>query len=363
MNTIKKVSNYRNQPQMDDINRLVSEVQALVDSGGKGDKGDKGDDGFNGYTPITSLQPRGDDIVVRLDDWVGGTGNAPTQLVGRFLSPTGWVEGIENGLNVRGLQGAKGGAGLDGDNGVGIPMGGATGQVLAKASADSYDTEWIEPPSGGGGGATKFTELTDTPNDLGQSGQVLMSGIDFNTMSPTIEWATLNYPTKITDLSDIPNTLGNEGDILVVRFNMNTFQDELTFEPLPTGGGGGGDVTLQDFTPIVEGVPIGNVQQVTGKYYEEGNKVTIFVRAVVTAVAGDFPIRIGGLPYDIASLPNEQPVAFTPIGNIKLPANIAGCSTNPHSNQLWVFDKDGKLVNWGKTARKAISLQVTYLKG
>ena len=35
----------------------------------------------------------------------------------------------------------------------GVPTGGTTGQVLAKNSGTSYDTEWIDPPAGGGGGA------------------------------------------------------------------------------------------------------------------------------------------------------------------------------------------------------------------
>lgn len=33
--------------------------------------------------------------------------------------------------------------------GIGIPAGGTTGQILAKVSDTSYDTEWIDPPSGG----------------------------------------------------------------------------------------------------------------------------------------------------------------------------------------------------------------------
>jgi hypothetical protein len=35
--------------------------------------------------------------------------------------------------------------------GAGVEPGGATGQILAKASAADYDTAWVDPPSGGGG--------------------------------------------------------------------------------------------------------------------------------------------------------------------------------------------------------------------
>lgn len=48
-----------------------------------------------------------------------------------------------------GAKGDKGDKGDDGDPGVGVPAGGAAGQVLAKATAADYDAEWIDPPSSG----------------------------------------------------------------------------------------------------------------------------------------------------------------------------------------------------------------------
>lgn len=38
--------------------------------------------------------------------------------------------------------------GADGQDGVGVPTGGTTGQVLAKASGTDYDTEWVNQSSG-----------------------------------------------------------------------------------------------------------------------------------------------------------------------------------------------------------------------
>lgn len=38
--------------------------------------------------------------------------------------------------------------GADGQNGVGVPTGGTTGQVLAKASGTDYDTEWVNQSAG-----------------------------------------------------------------------------------------------------------------------------------------------------------------------------------------------------------------------
>lgn len=44
----------------------------------------------------------------------------------------------------RGEQGIQGVPGLDGADGLGVPAGGATGQVLAKKSANDNDTEWVD---------------------------------------------------------------------------------------------------------------------------------------------------------------------------------------------------------------------------
>ena len=61
---------------------------------------------------------------------------------------------------LRGEPGPAGAAstvpGPAGDDGVGVPAGGTTGQVLAKKSATNYDTEWVDPASGGGSGATNL---------------------------------------------------------------------------------------------------------------------------------------------------------------------------------------------------------------
>ena len=51
-----------------------------------------------------------------------------------------------------GPQGPAGTNGAAGPPGPGVAAGGTTGQVLAKNSATNYDTGWIDPPAGGGGG-------------------------------------------------------------------------------------------------------------------------------------------------------------------------------------------------------------------
>lgn len=50
------------------------------------------------------------------------------------------------------LRGAAGEQGPAGDDGLGVPAGGTTGQVLAKASGADNDTEWVDPEGGGATG-------------------------------------------------------------------------------------------------------------------------------------------------------------------------------------------------------------------
>lgn len=279
--SIKKVSSYRNQPQMDDINRLTAAVNELIESGGQGDKGDKGDNGDNGWTPVLSLVEREDDLVIQIADLVGGTGNPPNFYIGRYVGATGLVTDILDAVNVRGMKGLKGEAGEDGDNGVGIPLGGLTGHVLAKASDDSYDTHWVEASAGGAsslldltdtpndygnngqvlgiqsdwqgiptvewinvasGGVDSFFDLTETPNDYGSNGQVLTTVLDWMGI-PTLEWTTPDSgggDIAFTDLTDTPSSLGSVGQVPVVFFDANINDLALRFEDLPEGGGGGG---------------------------------------------------------------------------------------------------------------------------
>jgi len=49
--------------------------------------------------------------------------------------------------------------GVPGPPGVGVPVGGTAGQVLAKINGDDYNTEWVDQSGGGGGGAS-ITEIT-----------------------------------------------------------------------------------------------------------------------------------------------------------------------------------------------------------
>lgn len=76
----------------------------------------------------------------------------------------------------QGIQGIQGPQGNPGAAGQGVPVGGATGQVLQKTSATDYATEWATPQAGGDPyharlilGANKPTGANVTPVTLGLS--------------------------------------------------------------------------------------------------------------------------------------------------------------------------------------------------
>lgn len=59
------------------------------------------------------------------------------------------VTGAKGDTGETGPTGATGPAGADGADGEGVPIGGASGQVLAKVSATDFDTEWIAASGAG----------------------------------------------------------------------------------------------------------------------------------------------------------------------------------------------------------------------
>lgn len=161
-------------------------------TGPTGLKGDTGDQGLRGQTGPTGLP--GADGADGADGSRGPTG--PTGLPGADgadgtngvdgergpTGPTGTpgtngvdgvdgVDGDRGPTGPTGLQGVPGNDGADGvdglngatgPTGVGVPAGGTSGYVLAKASNTDYDTTWVAAAAGGTGGGLGTTDQTLT---------------------------------------------------------------------------------------------------------------------------------------------------------------------------------------------------------
>jgi hypothetical protein len=66
-----------------------------------------------------------------------------------------------------GATGSQGPAGTNGTNGVGVPVGGTTGQVLSKINSTNYNTQWTSPSGGTWGSITgTLSSQTDLQNAL-----------------------------------------------------------------------------------------------------------------------------------------------------------------------------------------------------
>jgi hypothetical protein len=89
----------------------------------------------------------GDIIAIDVD--ASGTGAQGMGVILRFdSSPAG--------------TGAVGPPGATGAAGTGVPVGGSTGQVLAKVSGTDFDTAWVPAGGGGGGGSGAYAHLQHT---------------------------------------------------------------------------------------------------------------------------------------------------------------------------------------------------------
>lgn len=108
---------------------------------------------------------------------------------------------------------------VKGADGLGVPTGGATGQILAKKSGTANDTQWIDAPTGGGAagavlitsnqsiaGLKKFTDVTEfaagagllistlqklTPAPTTGSTVAITAGVSYQQISPAADLAAL----------------------------------------------------------------------------------------------------------------------------------------------------------------------------
>lgn len=81
----------------------------------KGATAAKGDNGDDGWSPVIKATVIGLKSALEIIDWVGGTGEKPTQL--GYISESGVVSNIDLALDLRGAKGEKGDQGERGEKG------------------------------------------------------------------------------------------------------------------------------------------------------------------------------------------------------------------------------------------------------
>lgn len=91
---------------------------------------------------------------------------------------------------------------------VGIPTGGTTGQVLAKATDTNYDVEWVDPAAGSGGAPTTASYVTLATNATLTAERVLTAGSG-------ISLTDAGAGSTLTVATTVPLTDGGSGALTV----------------------------------------------------------------------------------------------------------------------------------------------------
>jgi len=126
---------------------------------------------------------------------------------------------------------------------------GMKGKIVAVNNSEN-GLAFIDPPSGdGSGGASTFTDLSDTPSSYGSADANAF--VVVNSSANGLAFKQVKIPTKTTDLSDMPTTL-TAGKYLAVNSNGDAYE----LVDAPSGGGTStpfyseatGDITLDGFT-------------------------------------------------------------------------------------------------------------------
>ena len=113
-------------------------------------------------------------------------------------------------INTQGPTLSLGLTGAQGTAGQGVPTGGTSGQVLAKASSDDYDTEWVNPASAGGaltaGDIDTLAELNAIITDA--------TLIDTNDSRLSDARTPLSHTHTASAITDFDTEVSNNSDVL-----------------------------------------------------------------------------------------------------------------------------------------------------
>jgi hypothetical protein len=115
------------------------------------------------------------------------------------------IQGIQGEQGIQGIQGEQGLPGEDGVDGIGVPAGGTTNQILTKLSDADYDTIWADGPTGTSTGTGTVTSVAISGSDGIQvdSGSLITTS---GTIALGIDAATLRTHINVEDGSTADQT-------------------------------------------------------------------------------------------------------------------------------------------------------------
>ena len=194
------------------------------------------------------------------------------------------IPGPAGPMGPQGLTGPQGPAGTPGANGQGVPVGGTTGQVLAKVDATDYNTQWVTPSTGGSGAqvaliATKTTNaqvlsLANGTNtgDLVTFDNVVTSNASIGTYSTSTNTFTVAQSgvytiQAVTRCNDAPVAGQTVGQFLFVDVDgvgVSSPNTIITDYPQPNGGNMPANARGRGFTNIILPLTAGQTVRILG---------------------------------------------------------------------------------------------------
>jgi hypothetical protein len=197
---------------------IIGPTGATGPAGSTGATGSPGADGAKWYSgsgaPSGALGVNGDLYLNTANGDLYQKSGGTWSVIDNLTGPTG-------ATGSTGATGATGPAGSNGTNGVGVPIGGTTGQVLSKIDGTDYNTQWVTPSGGGGGGAdgtvlspTQITAWQNNYNPSGWANTVGVLRINSN------QFHFLSGLTATTDGHTV--RIFNTGTFPIGLYNQNT---------------------------------------------------------------------------------------------------------------------------------------------
>lgn len=197
----------------------------------------------------------------------------------------------------KGDKGDTGEKGEKGDTGIGIPVGGTTGQVLAKASDTDYDTHWVNQ-SGGSGGTSDYTDLTNKPSinnvelngnkslaDLGivipavpvqsvnsKTGSVVLNASDVGAISTEVDPTVPSWAKQPSKPSYTASEVGALPSTTVIPSKTSQLQNDsgfITSAPVSSVNGQTGAVVISTATTSADGLLSATDKQHLDALYED----------------------------------------------------------------------------------------------